>query len=200
MKKLILICSIASFIGCDNVSFKMDTDKKCANESNSQITKTCESPSNIEEGKRLVTALGCNDCHSPKKMTEFGPVPDENLLLSGHPQNMPLADYDPSVANSGAWILFSGSGTAAVGPWGTSFASNLTPHETGIGNWTFEQFTKAMREGKSKGLENGRMILPPMPWMGYKSLKDDELKAIFDYLQSLKPIENLVPLPLPPKR
>ena len=133
-------------------------------------------------------------------MTEFGPVPDENLLLSGHPQEMSLSDYDPNVPNSGTWILFSGNGTAAVGPWGTSFASNLTPHETGIGNWTFEQFTKAMREGKSKGLENGRMILPPMPWMGYKSLKDDELKAIFDYLQSLKPIENLVPLPLPPKR
>ena len=97
-------------------------------------------------------------------------------------------------------IQWERSGTAAVGPWGTSFASNLTPHETGIGNWTFEQFTKAMKEGKSKGLENGRMLLPPMPWVGYKSLKNDELKAIFDYLQYLKPIENLVPEPISPKK
>lgn len=185
MKKLILICSTISFIACNNISNKVD--KK-------------EYSTSIEEGKRLVTALGCNDCHSPKKMTEFGPVPDENLLLSGHPNDVALLNYDPSVPNSGAWILFSGSGTAAVGPWGTSFASNLTPHETGIGNWTFEQFTKAMKEGKSKGLENGRMLLPPMPWVGYKSLKNNELKAIFDYLQSLKPIENLVPEPISPKK
>lgn len=184
MKKLILIFSIASFMACDNISIEVKENEKS---------------SSIEEGKRLVTALGCNDCHSPKKMTEFGPVPDENLLLSGHPQNMPLADYDPSVANSGTWILFSKNGTAAVGPWGTSFASNLTPHETGIGNWTLEQFTKAMQEGKSKGLENARFLLPPMPWVGYKSLNDKELSAIFDYLQSLKAIDNSVPQPLPPQ-
>jgi len=183
MKKLILICTIASFMACDNVSFKMDANEKT---------------SSVEEGKRLVTALGCNDCHSPKKMTEFGPIPDEKLLLSGHPQNMSLSEYDPSLPNSGTWILFNGSGTAAVGPWGTSFASNLTPHETGLGSWTIEQFTKAMKEGKSKGLENGRFLLPPMPWMGYKSLNDKEIKAIFNYLQSLEPVENLVPAPLPP--
>ena len=135
-------------MACDNVSFKMDANEKT---------------SSVEEGKRLVTTLGCNDCHSPKKMTEFGPIPDEQLLLSGHPQNMSLSEYDPSLPNSGNWILFNGSGTAAVGPWGTSFASNLTPHETGLGSWTIEQFTKAMKEGKSKGLENGRFLLPPMP-------------------------------------
>ena len=183
MKKLILICSTISFMACNYTIDKIDK-------------QTCST--SVEEGKRLVTALGCNDYHSPKKMTEFGPIPDEKLLLSGHPQNMSLSEYDPSLPNSGTWILFNGSGTAAVGPWGTSFASNLTPHETGLGNWTLEQFTKAMKEGKSKGLENGRLLLPPMPWMGYKSLNDKELTAIFNYLQSVEPVENLVPAPLPP--
>ena len=183
MKKLILICSTISFMACNYTIDKIDK-------------QTCST--SVEEGKRLVTALGCNDYHSPKKMTEFGPIPDEKLLLSGHPQNMSLSEYDPSLPISGTWTLFNGSGTVAVGPWGTSFASNLTQHETGLGNWTLEQFTKAMKEGKSKGLENGRLLLPPMPWMGYKSLNDKELTAIFNYLQSVEPVENLVPAPLPP--
>lgn len=80
-------------------------------------------------------------------MTEIGPLPDENLLLSGYPQNTPLSNYNPSIPNSGTWILFSVDGTAAIGPWGTSYASNLTPHATGIGNWSLENFTRALREG-----------------------------------------------------
>ena len=158
-----------------------------------------DNSSDIQEGKRLISALGCNDCHSPKKMTEFGPIVNDQLLLSGHPNNMPLGTYDSELAYSGHWILFSSGGTAAIGPWGTSFASNLTPSNSGIGNWTFEQFKRAMQEGKSKGLESGRTLLPPMPWMGYKSLNDTELKSMFSYLKSLEPIDNLVPNPLPPK-
>lgn len=184
MKKLFLICTIATIVSCTNTNIKLNLN---------------DDSTRVKEGKRLVTTLGCNDCHSPKKMTEFGPVPNEALLLSGHPHQNPLSDYDSDIPNSGKWILFSGSGTAAVGPWGTSFASNLTPHETGLGNWSLEQFTKAMREGKSKGLENGRTLLPPMPWVGYASLTDEELSAMFDYLQSLEPIDNLVPQPLPPQ-
>ena len=62
-----------------------------------------------------------------------------------------------------------------------------------------EQFTKAMKEGKSKGLDNSRILLPPMPWVGYASITADELENIFDYLQSLEPIDNLVPAPIPPQ-
>jgi len=148
----------------------------------------------IREGKRLVTVLGCNDCHSSKKMTKYGPVPDENLLLSGHPMNL---EFNPIDTKSADWILFSLSGTATFGPWGTSFAANLTPDNTGIGNWTIEQFTRAMREGKYKGIENGRALLPPMPWVGYKELKDSEILAMYKYLKSIKPIENIVPAPIP---
>jgi hypothetical protein len=42
------------------------------------------------------------------------------------------------------------------------------------------------------------MLLPPMPWMGYKSLKDKEIEDIFNYLQSIEPVDNLVPEPLSP--
>jgi hypothetical protein len=53
--------------------------------------------------------------------------------------------------------------TSWVGPWGTSYAANLTPDKTGIGNWSEEQFMKAIREGKYKGMDGTRPIMPPMP-------------------------------------
>ena len=56
----------------------------------------------------------------------------------------------------------------------------------------------AIRNGKMKGAPQGRNILPPMPWQMYKSMTDDELKAIFAYLKSTKPIKNVVPPPKPP--
>lgn len=68
-----------------------------------------------------------------------------------------------------------------------SFAANITSHETGIGNWTEEQFIRALREGKYKGLPNGRLLLPPMPWPYYGQLNDEALRAIFAFLKSTKP-------------
>ena len=168
----------------------------CACKKNSDNYQNCSETKLINEGKRLVTVFGCNDCHSPKKMTKLGPIPDESRLLSGHQmEDDNSADY-PKL-NSNQWILFNTSGTSAIGPWGTSFAANLTPHETGIGTWTLAQFTRAMREGKFKGLENGRPLLPPMPTISYKALTDYEVKAIFSYLKSIEPIDNLVPAPIP---
>ena len=56
----------------------------------------------------------------------------------------------------------------------------------------------AIRNGKYKGLENSRPLLPPMPWDMYRNFSDDELKAVFAYLKSTKPIRNIVPAPKPP--
>jgi hypothetical protein len=48
------------------------------------------------------------------------------------------------------------------------------------------------------GLADARNLLPPMPWQAYARMTDDELKAIFSYLKSTKPIHNVVPQPQPP--
>ena len=130
-------------------------------------------------------------------MTAQGPAPDMDRYMMGFdasaglppvPENVPL----------GPWVLFAGDLTAAVGPWGTSFAGNLTPDPTGIGTWSQEQFNRAMREGLFKGLEGSRPIMPPMPVEAYKGLTDADLEAIFTYLKSLRPIENVVPAYIPP--
>jgi hypothetical protein len=90
--------------------------------------------------------------------------------------------------------------TAAwVGPWGVSFASNLTPdNETGIGTLSEAMFIKTLREGKLMGV--GRPLLPPMPWPAFAQKTDEDLKAIYAYLMSLKPIKNKVPDPVPPPK
>ena len=89
--------------------------------------------------------------------------------------------------------------TAAAGPWGVSFAANLTPDQSGIGTWTEEQFKKALTQGKFKGLDGARILLPPMPWFNFTELKDEDTKAIFAYLKSLPPVKNVVPAHVPPE-
>jgi hypothetical protein len=148
-------------------------------------------------GQHIVTVSGCHDCHSPKKMTAMGPQIDSTMMLSGHPAQMP--DFNVNRKETEAKGLVTTQDlTAWAGPWGVSYTANLTSDSTGIGTWTEGQFMYAIRNGKYKGLENSRPLLPPMPWDMYRNFSDDELKAIFAYLKSTKPIRNVVPPPKPP--
>lgn len=154
--------------------------------------------SQVKWGEHLVLIGGCNDCHTPKKLAPGGAVQlDSALWLSGHPAAMPNIQVERKDIESKALIVTQDL-TEWVGPWGVSFAANLTPDETGIGNFTEEQFFRVLREGKYKGLVNSRSILPPMPWEMYRHMTDEEIKAIFAYLKSIKPVSNIVPAPLPP--
>ncbi len=154
----------------------------------------------IARGGYLVTAGTCSDCHTPKTFTSKGPVPDVSRNLSGAPADIKIPPIPAGVISPTGWgALGTNDMTAWAGPWGVSFAANLTPDKaTGLGNWTESAFIKSMRTGKHKGVL--RDILPPMPWQGLGQLSDDDLRAMFAYLQSLKPIQNKVPEPIPPKR
>jgi hypothetical protein len=151
----------------------------------------------VERGNYLVTTMGCNDCHSPKRMGERGVEIIPELMLSGYPADRPLGHVDTSVLHKG-WVLFHPDLTAAVGPWGVSFAGNITSDASGIGNWTEENFIRAMKEGKFKGLEATRTLLPPMPWENFAKMDDDDIRAIFAYLKSTNPVRNVVPAPIAP--
>jgi hypothetical protein len=110
-------------------------------------------------------------------------------MLSGHPAEMklpPPSRLTPPWSWSGA-----ATNTAFAGPWGVSYAYNLTPDPSGLGNWTEQMFVQAMRTGKHAGV--GRPILPPMPWQSLNALTDADLKAIFAYLRTVKPVKNVVP-------
>jgi hypothetical protein len=148
-------------------------------------------------GEYLVATAGCTDCHTPKKMTPMGPVDDSTLFLSGHPEKMPAPDVNRKEMESKGLIVTQ-TFTAWVGPWGISYAANLTPDETGIGNWTEEQFIYAIQNSTTKGLPGARPMLPPMALMPFKLMKVEELKAIFAYLRTIKPIKNISVQPTPP--
>jgi len=154
----------------------------------------------VERGKYLVTVGGCNDCHTPKKMGPNGPEADMTRELSGNPQTEKLAAVPPGLIASDKWLTIVNNHLGAwAGPWGVSFAANLTSDkETGLGSWSQEMFVNAIRTGKHQG--TGRPILPPMPWYWYRNMTHDDLKAVFAYLQSLPPIKNVVPEPLPPDK
>ncbi len=152
----------------------------------------------IKRGAYLVMIGGCNDCHSPKVFTAKGPEPDPSRLLSGAPSNLHLPEVPANLLGPTAWgAVCTNDMTTWVGPWGVSFAANLTPDEaTGLGSWTADAFIQTMRTGKHLGA--GREILPPMPWQGMAQMTDQDLKAIFAYLMSLKPVLNEVPQPITP--
>lgn len=155
----------------------------------------------VARGKYLVDFGGCNDCHTPKLMSPKGPALDAARLLSGFPANAPVPAVPTGAIGMGPtqWAaMTTGDLTAWVGPWGISFAANLTPDkDTGLGRWSADDFIKAMRTGKHLGV--GRPILPPMPYMSIASLTDADIKAIFAYLASIKPVANAVPRPIAPK-
>ncbi|MBK8627892.1 MAG: c-type cytochrome [Saprospiraceae bacterium] len=189
-KKIILLFLSGFFtmilIQCQNQK------KEHSNESNA-ITQD----SLIKKGQYLVTTLGCNDCHSPKRMGAQGPELIPELMLSGFPASNQLPPI-PSEALKNGWTLFYPDNTATVGPWGVSFAGNITPDETGIGTWSLEQFKIAITKGKFKGLENNRPMLPPMPSQNYAQMTDEDVTAIYTYLKSVPPVKNVVPNNIPP--
>jgi hypothetical protein len=150
----------------------------------------------IERGGYLVRTMGCNDCHTPWKMGPKGPEPDMTRALTGHPADLVMPP--PPTLPEGPWVwMGAATNTAFAGPWGVSFTMNLTPDkETGLGNWTEEMFIAAMKTGRHEG--KGRPILPPMPYFVVAQLNDQDIRALFAYLQSLPPVRNRVPAPIDP--
>jgi hypothetical protein len=118
-------------------------------------------------------------------------------LLSGHPENTKLPA--PPSLPPGPWVAVTTGDTAWSGPWGISYAINLTPDaETGLGKWQENEFVQAIKTGKHLGV--GRPIMPPMPWPAYRNLTDAELRAIYAYLRSIPPIKNKAPDYVPPTK
>ena len=159
-------------------------------------SKEAKKEAQVKLGEHLVKTIGCGDCHTPKKMGPNGPEDDHSLLLSGHPGGPGVLPAPKPAA--GPWVIaVTGDITAWSGPWGVSFTRNLTPDkETGLGDWTEQNFIDTIRTGRRLG--KGRALLPPMPVPAFNNLTDDELKAIFAYLQSIPAIRNPVPEPIPP--
>ncbi|MDX1498723.1 MAG: c-type cytochrome [Woeseiaceae bacterium] len=149
----------------------------------------------IERGRYIVNTSGCHDCHTPWIDGPSGPGPDMSRALSGHPETEKVAV--PAMLPP-PWVMAgTTTNTAYYGPWGVSFTANLTPdRETGLGKWSSKMFIETIRNGRHKG--RGREILPPMPILVYRNFTDEDLAAIFAYLQTIPAVQNKVPEPLAP--
>ena len=114
----------------------------------------------VKRGEYLTTVMGCNDCHTPGVL--FG-APDFSRKLSG-------------------------SELGWKGPWGVTYARNLTPDlETGIGKWSEAEIVKTIRTGQKP---DGSVLLPPMPYQDFAILTDADAYAIAAYLKSIPPIQH----------
>lgn len=143
----------------------------------------------IERGKYLTTIGACHDCHTPKLDAQM--TPDLSRAFSGRPAStMPPSQGEGEIR--AALDL-----TAWSGPWGISYAANLTPDpETGIGKrYTEAKFIQAIRTGKKP---EGEPLLPPMPWNVYAEMTDEDLKSVYAYLRTVKPVKNFVRSAAPP--
>ena len=198
MKALQVFCSL--FAVLTTLVLTQCVQKQAEADTTGQITTTSAFGGFATQeawGEHIVLIAGCHDCHTPKKMGPNGPELDMSLMLSGHPAGMPIPPVDRKEAESKGLIVTQ-TLTSWVGPWGVSYAANLTSDPSGIGNWKESNFITAIRKGKFKGIETERDLLPPMPWQMFNNMSDDELKAIFAYLKSTKPIENVVSQPSQP--
>lgn len=79
-------------------------------------------------------------------------------------------------------------GRALHTPFGTFLTPNITPdRETGIGNWSANDFWQALHHGMAP---NGRLLYPAFPYPDYTRIRRDDADALFAYLQSLPPVRQ----------
>jgi Cytochrome c, mono- and diheme variants len=97
-----------------------------------------------------------------------------------------LADCGPCHTARGG-EPFAG-GRAIPTPFGTFVTPNITPDpETGIGNWTSDDFWRALHEGRSR---DGRLLYPTFPYTNYTKISRRDADAMFAYLRTLKPVRR----------
>ena len=125
-----------------------------------------DSTNHIAYGKYLTTFAACTECHTP--------ADDKGQPLPG--------------------MEFAG-GRAFPMPTGTVYSANISPARLGIGAWTRDAFVtrfKAHAEGQPLPTVNNGEKNSIMPWTMYAQMNEQDLRAIYDYLRTVKPVENQV--------
>jgi hypothetical protein len=84
--------------------------------------------------------------------------------------------------------MYLAGGQIFEGPWGRAATANITPGPSGISYYDQALFVQVMRTGYVKA----RALSPIMPWWLFRSLDEDDLKAMFAYLRTIKPVQHRV--------
>lgn len=132
-----------------------------------ELTTKVDSTNSVEYGKYLVNAASCVQCHSRE---------DKGDVIAG-------SEF--------------GGGNEFHIPAGKLYSPNITPDkETGIGNWTRETFIQRFKIYSDTSYHPAQLkptdFNTPMPWITYSTMTEKDLGAIYDYLRTVKPINNKV--------
>jgi len=131
------------------------------------------------------------DSSAPEMTPEEGPAKygAHVALIAG------CADcHTPQVQGKSVAGMELAGGTLFPGPWPMVASANITPDTTGIGGYTEDSFLQVFRTGKV----NGQALSAVMPALLYGELTDVDLKSIFAYLRSVKPVRHHVDNSQPP--
>lgn len=133
----------------------------------------------VARGRYIATAIqGCG-CHTREKRSGGK---DEMWYYAGSPN--PAPPFGPP-ANTG-W---------SSPRWKKIYAKNITPDpETGIGKWSEADFIRAMKTGVTP---DGRVLDAQMPWAAFQKITDRDLKSLWSYLKTVKPLKNVPPQNIP---
>lgn len=98
---------------------------------------------------------------------------------------------DCAVCHTAPGGVKNAGGLAMDTPFGTLYSTNITPDpQTGIGNWSFAAFDRAMRQGISR---DGRHLYPAFPYTAFRSITEADMQALYAWLMSQEPIRQSAP-------
>jgi len=135
----------------------------------------------------------------PQPLT--APVPRGGPIDAGSARSLPWCRWEvalivtpPQEQGKPVKGLDYAGGFVLKGPTGTVASSNITPDASGISYYDENLFRRAMHEGKV----GARTLNATMPWTFFARMTDDDLKSVFAYLRTLKPIKHRVDNTVPP--
>jgi hypothetical protein len=159
--------SIHSGVPAKHIDFPVNLMIKFAPKPVDGVVTSPDPHDSAAYGKYLTTIGGCYECHTPHD--------DHNALVADKPF-------------AGGWEM--------KGPWGRNYTANLTPAGAYMSHATKEEFLGRFKAFASMDA-NSAPDAPAghntvMPWIAFAGMTDNDLGAIYDYLKTVKPIENKV--------
>ncbi|MGJ8647726.1 MAG: molybdopterin cofactor-binding domain-containing protein [Marinomonas colpomeniae] len=104
---------------------------------------------------------------------------------------MLFAAGDCTVCHTSEGGEINAGGRALDTPFGKVYSTNLTPDpETGLGNWSFSAFERAMREGISR---DGKHLYPVFPYTAYQNVNNEDMQALYAYIMSRPAVKTSLP-------
>lgn len=111
-------------------------------------------------------------------------IDHDNLPVAPPPS--PTAEYGAFIARGcqGCHGQHLSGGPLPGSPPGMAVPTNLTPHETGLARWTYEDFLNTLQTGTRP---DGTRLDPLMPFEALSRMNDTEKAALWAYLRSVEP-------------